>query len=82
LIPSTSIVVSRTGVVQNLHQEVGTQNNNKESRIVLQCKLRFEEEEIWTELPESIRENCRRLWRQLLQSVLNSGDGRPDERED
>ena len=24
--------------------------NNKESRIVLQRKLRFEEEEIWTEL--------------------------------
>ena len=79
--PSTSIVVSRTGVVQNLHQEVGMQNN-KENRIVLQRKLRFEEEEIWTELPESARENCRGLWRQLLQSVLNSGDGRPDERED
>jgi hypothetical protein len=80
--PSTSIVVSRTGVVQNLHQEVWMQNNNMENRIVLQRKLRFEEEEIWTELPESTRENCRGLWRQLLESVLNSGDGRSDERED
>jgi hypothetical protein len=80
--PSTSIVVSRTSVVQNLHQEVWMQNNNKENRIVLQRKLRFEEEEIWTELPESTRENCRGLWRQLLESVLNSGDGRSDERED
>ena len=51
-------------VVQNLHQEVRMQNN-KENRIVLQRKLRFEEEEIWTELPESTREHCRGLWRQL-----------------
>jgi hypothetical protein len=80
--PSRSIVVSRTGVVQNLHQEVWMQNHNKDNRIVLQRKLRFEEEEIWTELPESTRENCRGLWRQLLESVLNSGDGRSDERED
>ena len=79
--PSNSIVVSRTGVVQNLHQEVGMRNTNKENRIGLQRKLRFEEEEIWTELPESIRENCRGLWRQLLESVLNSGNRRPDERE-
>ena len=56
--------------------------NTKESRIVLQCKLRFVEEEIWTELPESTREQCRGLRRQLLESVLNSGDGRPNERED
>jgi len=67
-------------VVQNLHQEVRMQNT-KESRIVLQRKLRFEEEEIWTELPESTRKHCRGLWRQLLESVLNSGDGRPNERE-
>ena len=47
---------------------------NQDHRIVLQRKLRFEEEEIWTELPESTREHCRGLWRQLLESVLNSGD--------
>jgi hypothetical protein len=67
-------------VVQNLHQEVRMQNN-KVNRI-LQRKLRFEEEEIWTELPESTREHCRGLWRQLLESVLNDADRRPNERED
>lgn len=77
---SAWIVLWTVLVVQNLHQEVRMQNN-KESRIVLQRKLRFEEEEIWTELPESTREHCRGLWRQLLESVLNSGDGRPNERE-
>lgn len=79
--PSALILLSRASIVQNLHQEVRMQNN-KENHIVLQRKLRFEEEEIWTELPESTREHCRGLWRQLLASVLNSGDGRPDERED
>jgi hypothetical protein len=78
--PSASIVTSRTWVVQNLHQEVRMQN--KENRIVLQRKLRFEEEEIWTELPESTREHCRGLWGQLLESVLNDADRRPNERED
>ena len=66
--------------MQNLHQEVRMQN--QDHRIVLQRKLRFEEEEIWTELPESTREQCRGLWRQLLESVLNDGDRRPNERED
>jgi hypothetical protein len=78
--PSASIVASRTWVVQNLHQV--RMQNNKESRIVLQRKLRFEEEEIWTELPESTREHCRGLWCQLLESVLNDADRRPNERED
>jgi hypothetical protein len=55
---------------------------NKENRIVLQRKLRFEEEEIWTELPESTREHCRELWRQLLESVLKGADRRRNERED
>jgi hypothetical protein len=50
--PSASIVASRTWLVQNLHQEVRMENN-KETGIVLQRKLRLEEEEIWTELPES-----------------------------
>jgi hypothetical protein len=77
---SAWIVLWTVMVVQNLHQEVRMQNT-KESRIVLQRKLRFEEEEIWTELPESTREHCRGLWRQLLESVLNSGGGRPNERE-
>lgn len=55
---------------------------NQDHRIVLQRKLRFEEEEIWTELPESTREQCRGLWRQLLESVLKGAGWRPNERED
>lgn len=47
-----------------------------------QRRLRFEEEEIWTELPESVREQCRSLWRQVLASVLKTGEGRQNERED
>jgi hypothetical protein len=67
--------------VQNLHQEVKMQNS-REHLIVLQRKLRFEEEEIWTELPESTREHCRRLYRQLLESVLKDADRGSDERQD
>ena len=47
-----------------------------------QRRLHFEEEEIWTELPESVREQCRTLWRQLLTSVLKTGERRQNERED
>jgi len=65
--------------VQNLHQEVRMHNNDL---IVGQRKLRFEEEEIWTELPDSTREHCRTLWRQLLASVLKTGERRQNERED
>ena len=79
--PKASIMHPAIGLVQNLHQEVRMQNN-KENRIVLQRKLRFEEEEIWTELPESTREQCRGLWRQLLESVLKSENRRTDERAD
>jgi hypothetical protein len=50
--------------------------------IVRQRKLRFEEEEIWTELPNATREQCRTLWRLLLANVLKAGEGRQNERED
>ena len=50
--------------------------------IVRQRKLRFEEEEIWSELPNSTREQCRTLWRQLLAKVLKTSEGRPNERQD
>jgi hypothetical protein len=55
--------------------------NNRKDRIV-QRKLRFEEEEIWTELPELTREHCRGLWRQLLESVLKGAERSSNERED
>jgi hypothetical protein len=47
-----------------------------------QRRLRFEDEEIWTELPESVREHCRALWRQVLASVLKTSEGGQNERED
>ena len=67
--------------MQNLHQEVKMQNNRKD-RIVSQRKLRFEEEEIWAELPEPTRENCRALLRQLMKCVLGGADRSSNERED
>ena len=65
--------------VQNLHQEVRMHNNDL---IVRQRELRFEEEEIWSELPDSTREHCRTLWRQLLANVLKTNERRQNERED
>jgi hypothetical protein len=65
--------------VQNLHQEVRMHNNEL---IVRQRELRFEEEEIWSELPDSTREHCRTLWRQLLANVLKTNERRQNERED
>jgi hypothetical protein len=65
-------------VVQNLHQEV---RMHKELS-VWQRKLRFEDKEIWTVLPASVREQCLTLWRQMLASVLKTGERRQDERED
>ena len=47
-----------------------------------QRRLHFEDEEIWTELPESVREQCRSLWRQVLASVLKTGARGQNERQD
>ena len=55
---------------------------HKNDLIVRQRELRFEEEEIWTELPESTREHCRTLWRQLLANVLKRNERGQNERED
>jgi hypothetical protein len=66
-------------VVQNLHQEV--KMHSSESPSGWQRKLRFEDEEIWTVLPASVREQCITLWRQVLASVLKTDKGRQNERE-
>jgi hypothetical protein len=56
--------------------------HSNQSPSVWQRKLRFEEdEEIWTVLPASVREQCLTLWRQVLASVLKSDQGRQNERE-
>src|ERR1700722_14597970 len=80
---STRIILGehpRNMVVQNLHQEVRMHSNESPSR--WQRKLRFDDEEIWTALPASVREQCLTLWRQMLASVLKTGERRQNERED
>ena len=66
-------------VVQNLHQEVRMHSNEKQAG--WQRRLRFEDEEIWTVLPASVREQCLTLWRQVLASVLRTDKGKQNERE-
>jgi hypothetical protein len=56
--------------------------HSNESPAPSQRRLRFEDEEIWTEFPEPVREHCRNLWRQVLASVVKAGEGRQNERED
>ena len=55
--------------------------HSNENPSVWQRKLRFEDEEIWTVLPASVREQCLTLWRQVLASVLKTTNGRQNERE-
>ena len=66
--------------MQNLHHEVRMHSNEKPTG--WQRRLHFENEEIWNELPEAVRKQCRTLWRQVLASVLKVGEGRQNERED
>ena len=56
--------------------------HSNEKPVGWQRRLHFEDEEIWNELPEPVREQCRALWRQVLASVLKAGEGRHNERED
>ena len=56
--------------------------HKKEAAARRQYRLQFEDEELWTMLPEAVRERCRTLWKQLLGSVLNADERRTDERED
>jgi hypothetical protein len=66
--------------VQNPHQEV--RMHNKENPITRQGKLHFEDDELWTMLPEAVQERCGTLWKELLASVLKTDERRRDERED
>ncbi len=56
--------------------------HNHEKPVARQRKLHFEDDELWTMFPEEVREVCRRLWREMLASVLQRRERRPDERED
>ena len=55
---------------------------NHENPATWQRKFRFEDDELWPMLPESVRESCRALWKELLASVLKKEEGRLNERED
>jgi len=56
--------------------------HNHEKPAARQRHLRFEDEDVWTMLPEEVRERCRGLWKEILASVLKERERRPDERED
>jgi hypothetical protein len=67
-------------VVQNPQQE--DRMHNHEKPVARQRKLHFEDDEFWTIFPEEVRERCRELWQEMLASVLQRRERRPDERED
>jgi hypothetical protein len=56
--------------------------HNKENPVTRQRKLQFEDDELWTMLPESVQERCRSLWKEILASVLKKDERRQHERED
>ena len=56
--------------------------HSKENPVTRQGKLHFEDDELWTKLPESVQERCRSLWKELLASVLKKDERRQHERED
>jgi hypothetical protein len=67
-------------VVQNPQQE--DRMHNHEKPVTRQRKLHFEDDELWIIFPEEVRERCRELWQEMLASVLQGRERRPDERED
>jgi hypothetical protein len=67
-------------VVQNPQQE--DRMHNHEKPVARQRKLHFEDDELWIIFPEEVRERCRELWQEMVASVLQGRERRPDERED
>ena len=49
---------------------------------VFQRRLRFDDPELWAELPEAVREQCRALWGQMLTAVLRSNKEEENDGED
>ncbi len=56
--------------------------HNHEKPVARQRKLHFEDDELWIIFPEEVRKRCRELWQEMLASVLQGRERRPDERED
>ena len=55
--------------------------HNKENPVTRQRKIHFEDDELWNKLPESVRESCRSLWKELLASVVKKNERRQHERD-
>ncbi len=49
---------------------------------VFQQRLRFDDSEVWVELPEAVREQCRALWGQMLTAVLKPNEEGQNDGED
>ena len=56
--------------------------SHNQSPSAWQPKLPFEQDEVWTSMPEQSRERCRKLLSQVFKSVLRGEPRRQDERED
>ena len=56
--------------------------HNKENPVTRNCKIHFEDDELWNRLPESVQESCRSLWKKLLASIAKKNEGSQHERED
>ena len=56
--------------------------HDKENPAARQCRLCFEDSELWAALPEAVQESCRSLWKDLLASVVKKDERRQHERED
>ena len=56
--------------------------HNKENPMTRQREIHFEDDELWTRLPESVQESCRSLWKELLATIAKKDEWRQHERED
>jgi hypothetical protein len=56
--------------------------HNNENPMTRQREIHFEDDELWTRLPESVQESCRSLWKELLTTIAKKYEPRQHERED
>jgi hypothetical protein len=54
--------------------------HNSEKAGAQQRELHFEDDGIWTRLPETVRERCRTLCKELLASILHTSILQREER--
>jgi hypothetical protein len=75
-----------SAVADNSHtcaeSATGGRDAQEGKSVIRQCRLHFEDNELWVTLPEAVQESCRSLWRELLAIVLKKDERRQHERED